>query len=310
MNRVYEEMNPYVIFCKAVRRENCPPAGMKYKKRRVRWYELEFIVDGNGFIETNGVRLPTEPGTLFFRRPGDVVQGILPYYGYLIIFDMFWSKGKEKAYGDIDIKGYNTFIQGGTTDGEEDPSDFGLPPRITGLKLADYEKLFEALFHQFSVSGKEDQIFLKTTLYNIVVKALHDCEALRFVQNSSRSAQRNYKKVLKVKNYILDNVSMRFSLVDLARVSDLSPNFLSKIFKMVMGVKLFDYINLQKLNLAKKLLIGTDRPVKSVCSDCGFENESYFYRTFKKSVGKSPQKFREEYERIDREFILDQISNE
>ena len=304
---IYEEMNPYIIFCKAVRRENCPQAGTSYKKRRVRWYELEFIVDGSGYIETNGIRLQAESGTLFFRKPGDIVQGFLPYYGYMIIFDMFYAREKEEAYLDPDFKGYNALER--EAEAERAGESFAeIPSYITGLKIADYEERFEDIFHQYTLSGRQDQIYLKAMLYGILMKVLRDYEILRYMQNPSRSVKGNYKKVLKVKNYILDNVSTRFTLTDLARLSDLSPNFLCKIFKSVMGVNLFEYINAQKLDLVKKQLIDTDRSIKEIYFDCGFENESYFYRLFKKSVGKSPQQFREDYNQLNRNLMLDEMN--
>ena len=304
---IYEEMNPYIIFCKAVRRENCPQAGTSYKKRRVRWYELEFIVDGSGYIETNGICLQAESGALFFRKPGDIVQGFLPYYGYMIIFDMFYAREKEEAYLDPDFKGYNALER--EAEAERAGESFAeIPSYITGLKIADYEERFEDIFHQYTLSGRQDQIYLKAMLYGILMKVLRDYEILRYMQNPSRSVKGNYKKVLKVKNYILDNVSTRFTLTDLARLSDLSPNFLCKIFKSVMGVNLFEYINAQKLDLVKKQLIDTDRSIKEIYFDCGFENESYFYRLFKKSVGKSPQQFREDYNQLNRNLMLDEMN--
>ena len=302
-SEIYEEMNPYIIFCKVVRRENCPQAGTNYKKRRVRWYELEFIVDGSGYIETNGRRLQAEAGSLFFRKPGDIVQGFLPYYGYMIIFDMFYAREKEEAYLDPDFKGYNALERDAKAAGARE-SFAEIPSYITGLKLADYEEIF----HQYTLSGRQDQIFLKAMLYRILMKVLRDFEILRYMQNPSRSVKGNYKKVLKVKNYILDNVSTHFTLTDLARLSDLSPNFLCKIFKSVMGVNLFAYINTQKLNLVKKQLIDTDRSIKDIYFNCGFENESYFYRLFKRSVGKSPQQFREDYNRLNRNLMLDEVN--
>lgn len=304
---IYKEMNPYIIFCKAVRRENCSQAGTSYKKRRVRWYELEFIMDGSGYIETNGVRLQAESGTLYFRKPGDVVQGFLPYYGYMIIFDMFYAPQKEEAYLDPDFKGYNA-LESETETKEGNESMLGIPPYITGLKLADYEERFENIFHQYTLSGKDEQIYLKAMLYGIIMKVLRDYETLRYMQNPSRSVKGNYKKVLKVKNYILDNVSTHFTLTELARMSDLSPNFLCKIFKSVMGVNLFEYINAQKLDLVKKQLIDTDRSIKDIYYDCGFENESYFYRLFKRRAGKSPQQFRDDYNRLNRNLMLDEMN--
>ena len=54
----------------------------------------------------------------------------------------------------------------------------------------------------------------------------------------------------------------------------------------------FSYLQGQRIQKAKKLLIETNKPIKEVCLSCGFENESYFYRTFKKSQRVTPTDFR------------------
>lgn len=308
MEHVYEKLNPYIIFCKSVRRENCPPSGTVYRKRKVKWYELEWIVDGAGFIETDGVRLPAESGTLFFRRPGSIVQGVLPYYGYMIIFDLFYDHTKTELYLDPDFRGYKELLVNPAQPPEED-AVLPLPVRITGLKAADYETLFENIFEQYTVTGRDDQLYLKSLLLEILARLTRDYQTLRSVQASGRSLKANYHTVIKVKNYILDHISNRFALLELARVGDLSPNFLCKIFKEIMGVNLFDYINTQKINLAKRLLIETRQTVKEIYMACGFDNESYFYRLFKKIVGKSPLDFREDYQKLNSTLLLDQVDD-
>lgn len=308
MEHILEKLNPYIIFCKSVTRENCPPAGTVYRKRKVKWYELEFIVDGSGYIDTDGAKIPAESGTLFFRRPGSIVQGVLPYYGYMVIFDMFYDESKTELYRDPDFRGYREILINPDKAAESE-AILPLPGSISGLKLADYETLFAAIFEQYTLSERDNQLYLKAALLEIVVKLMKDYELLRAVQNPGRSLKTNYHKIIKVKNYILDNVSTRFSLTDLARIGDLSPNFLCKLFKDVMGVNLFDYINMQKINLAKRLLIDTNKNVKDVYIKCGFDNESYFYRLFKKSVGKSPLDFREDYKKLNSTLLLDQIDS-
>lgn len=45
---------------------------------------------------------------------------------------------------------------------------------------------------------------------------------------------------------------------------------------------------------AKKLIHLTHKPIKEIAQELNFEDEFYFSRYFKKEVGVSPKKFREE----------------
>ena len=52
-----------------------------------------------------------------------------------------------------------------------------------------------------------------------------------------------------------------------------------------------EYINCQKVNLAKDLLLKQEMKIYEIASFLGFENTYYFSKVFKKVSGMSPSEF-------------------
>ncbi|RLD31727.1 MAG: hypothetical protein DRI73_08240 [Bacteroidetes bacterium] len=69
-------------------------------------------------------------------------------------------------------------------------------------------------------------------------------------------------------------------------------NYFSGFFKKTMGVNFSEYILRLRLFHAIHLIENTNRTTADIIYECGFNNESYFYRIFKKTTGKSPSFFR------------------
>ncbi len=95
-----------------------------------------------------------------------------------------------------------------------------------------------------------------------------------------------------VKQYINDNLDKEFSRADLAKLVYLNESYLSRLFKKDTGMSLSQYILLQRIELAKKLLLETEDKISSISQKVGYPSFSYFAKIFKKATGKTPQEYR------------------
>jgi len=78
----------------------------------------------------------------------------------------------------------------------------------------------------------------------------------------------------------------------LARAAYVSPSYLFRVFRKMMGVSPMHYRNLVRVDKAKLLLLERALTVEDVASRVGFEDVKYFARVFKKETGTSPSEFR------------------
>ena len=98
--------------------------------------------------------------------------------------------------------------------------------------------------------------------------------------------------IFNVKKYIQKNYSEKISLESVAAQVFLSPGYLSSLFKEATGESLISYINRVRVEESKVLLLETKDNLVDISNACGFEDQSYFARVFKKFTGVSPSKYR------------------
>ncbi len=71
-----------------------------------------------------------------------------------------------------------------------------------------------------------------------------------------------------------------------------SPSYLSRLFTKRMGMSIIDYTNHLRIEAACHLLRSTDWPVTRIATEVGYDEVAYFFRRFRREIGKSPQHYR------------------
>lgn len=75
----------------------------------------------------------------------------------------------------------------------------------------------------------------------------------------------------------------------------LSKSYISKLFKEVTGVTIFNYVYRRRINEAKMMfLLQSELSVTEVCFRLGFKHLAHFSRLFKQYVGISPEQFKKQ----------------
>ncbi len=98
----------------------------------------------------------------------------------------------------------------------------------------------------------------------------------------------------RAKEYIKTNYARSINLEDVAREINVSPQYLSRLFKEETGENFIDYLTGIRIRIAKKLLEDDEMSVKEICFSIGYSDPNYFSRTFKKIVGSTPTEYKEE----------------
>lgn len=92
--------------------------------------------------------------------------------------------------------------------------------------------------------------------------------------------------------YIEKNYSKKITVVNLAEMVHLHPNYLSRVFKSYMGCSVPQYVNNLRIHAAKKLLSETARTVDSIASEVGFYDSHHLQKAFKLATGQTPMEYR------------------
>ena len=81
-------------------------------------------------------------------------------------------------------------------------------------------------------------------------------------------------------------------VADAAGVCSFSASHFMRWFRQMTGQSFVAFLNEYRLNAAAEALQATDETVLTIASRCGFENLSYFNRTFKAHFGMTPREYR------------------
>ncbi len=117
-------------------------------------------------------------------------------------------------------------------------------------------------------------------------------------QISNLAMTAKHKKVSEVASYIMAHSAQARSLDDLAKRFYISKCYLSRIFKEVTGFTVSEYININRIQKAKKMLLDTDLSITEMAASLGYESITYFEKVFFNFTETSPLKYRKQYRKM------------
>lgn len=136
----------------------------------------------------------------------------------------------------------------------------------------------------------------KTYGYQVAVKGY--LYLMLYELASERSAevgkpqQKQLDKIKTVLSYIEAHYAEAITIETVASMCFYSKSYFMKFFKESMGISFIAYLNDYRLEIAATMLLAADDNILTIACACGFENLSYFNRSFKKKYGITPGKYR------------------
>ncbi|MGB8455966.1 MAG: AraC family transcriptional regulator [Anaerocolumna sp.] len=140
-----------------------------------------------------------------------------------------------------------------------------------GNRLFEYTKAKNPRELGFIISGLYTQVFREIT--------------------SSDKDRKEYSEAVKTAlEYLQKNYSNSIGLSKTANAIGLNSSYLSRVFHKETGITIVDYLNQIRVEAVKGFL-QTNLPLKEIAGRCGFQNYTYFLKTFKKYTGKTPKEY-------------------
>ena len=95
-----------------------------------------------------------------------------------------------------------------------------------------------------------------------------------------------------VTSYCRENLSKRIAVSQLAGIASLSRSHFSREFTAKVGVSPQEFLVQQRMRHAIELLYSRGLTIKEIGYRCGYRDENYFCRAFRKAMGTSPGEYR------------------
>ena len=134
-----------------------------------------------------------------------------------------------------------------------------------------------------------DRVYLAALVRTIVCRLLADGH---HVMPSSVHGYRTAADAVRIIN---EDFRSKITLSSVAKSLSVTPQYLSSLFKSVLGTGFSRYLSDMRLRCAERLLSESDMPVTEICFECGYGNLSHFLRTFKAATGLTPLEYRKKH---------------
>ncbi|MNO14705.1 Arabinose operon regulatory protein [compost metagenome] len=229
---------------------------------------LYFIDCGEGKVIINGVAYYPRPGQLMIMPAGSTqtteTAADNPYTRYFCHFDahigewpLFHSANK-------------LYI-----------SDAADPDAVRGV--------FTEMIRLFQDDSFLSKIRLQASLLNLLALCLEAGGYSDFIDDLLHTSDQG--KLAHVLEYIDRRLMQPLEVEELAEQVHLHPNYFIPYFKKFMGVTPMHYVQLKRMELAKKQLSYTSFSVSDIAEQVGMEL-AHFSKYFKKTTGVSPSAYR------------------
>ena len=150
--------------------------------------------------------------------------------------------------------------------------------------------IINKLIRVCSGTDKGKNIFADLNLKELLIRLIQS-QHLEQVFAESSTVQ-NQTRLHFVLNYVHQHLTENILVDDLCRKAYMSRNLFFKWFKEQVGITPLEYINNERIKMAKQLLANVRESISSVSFQCGFADVNYFVRLFKKTEGITPGTYR------------------
>lgn len=152
-----------------------------------------------------------------------------------------------------------------------------------------------ALFLIARAAGVE--VAMQTARVNLI--DWHDIGQQPFAR-LARTRQVSDAIVGRCQEWIAEHYREPSPVAAMVRLSGLAERSFNRRFKIATGLTPLEYVHTLRLEEAKQLLEGSDRPVEAIAEDVGYEDAAFFGRLFRRQVNLTPAQYRRRFRSIRR----------
>ena len=236
--------------------------------------EMVFFADGGGTCTVDGKTYETQTGDLMIYN-ADVLH--LDDCGYLLIC----------GAANISLP--------------ELPPNHLIPAGASPLfHLGDKADTFRnILLSMIDVAASNTPNAAETCQYlflaylNQVLSLLKENQTLEENPQVSKESIKNRGK--DIQTYVDQHISERLTLTEIAEHFDLSPFYVSRVFKLATGHNLNSYQTQRRIGRAQTLLLTTKMSMSEIAETIGYASQGYFSKQFQEIIGISPMQYRKQF---------------
>ena len=242
------------------------------------FWKIVYVIEGSGFYLIDYTRYPIHSGSLLIVHPSSKTT---------------YKVAAESPLKIVNILFLPEFIKDELVKLQDDFNFFAIFNReVSGdnpLYVFDSERKIEPLIHrmenEFETMNDNARLLLEILLTDLLIQ----------LSRHARKQHRKYNREAAI-SYISRLIDERFAMpLSLDKISGelgMKKSRVCLIFRESRGMTIMEALYERRLKEAKKLLRDSKLPILQICTLCGFQDVSAFYRRFRKNTNCSPLKYR------------------
>jgi len=258
------------------------------------YYELIVVAEGTVRLQAGDSRMTLQTGDSYLLKPWEQHGGWSPCEGSGKFFWVQFSCEPGMNEFVLNRASELNIVHAERTElrtvkvSHEDlliiPRQFSNRDRYTLLGL--FEKLLGTMNRPEGYFRYQATLLLADMLHRI---------ASGFLESShlDTSFPISYITFRKLVNLLNNSYEREVSKDQLERATERKYEYLCQVFRKYTGSTIHHYVQQLRVQRAKHLLHQTDKTVKEISMEVGYQEPFYFSRIFKKMEGVSPQHYRE-----------------
>ncbi len=230
-------------------------------------YQINYITEGLGVLETREGRFMIKPGTMMIIRPG-VWHRYKPTAGQGWVENYIGFNGELASH----FLGKLSFLQ---------DQSF--------LRCAIREEYIDTYYKIFNIVLQEKPGFQQVAS-GMVVKLLGYITA--FHKQRHFAGKKIEKIIQEARFQMRESMEEKVDIHQLTIKNNIGYAYFRKMFKKYVGISPHQYHLELKIIRARELILTTDKSIKEISFELGFQSIHYFSRLFKAKTGMNPSEIR------------------
>lgn len=235
--------------------------------RTLKEYQINYITEGKGILESEGNPHQLKPGSLLLIRPG-------VWHRYRPLRQTGW---KEQYIG------FN-----GTIADQFFSHSFFLPNQPV-IQIGIREEIIDTYLKIFDLV-KEEKPGFQQIASGMIIKLMGYIFSF---ETQKEFTGKHIAGIIEEARFTMrERVGQMLDMEKLAQDYHIGYSYFRKMFKNYTGVAPHQYHLELKMMRARELLLSTDKSIKEISFELGFQSIHYFSRIFKSKAGVNPSEFR------------------
>lgn len=160
------------------------------------------------------------------------------------------------------------------------------PLQLTESQLLHVISLLDVIFQEFSASDSGAKTVIQTHLLALAAYLS------RCYQPEATPVSIQMERILCTVSYMEEHLTEKIHIQELADLVYLSSRQYGRIFHEVYGRSPSSYLTELRFNRACQLMADRTIPLGAIWEQCGFSDNAFFYRCFRRRFGITPKEYR------------------